>query len=103
MQKQPSSRDLLVQEEQKTLINSIDKSRNFSAGHQDSPSLQKELDGETSELIEWEQQLHFRKRWEQVHQERKALYKREPTVPKQEEQEEQERHQTMGKKLHRLQ
>jgi hypothetical protein len=99
MQKQPSSRDLLVQEEQKTLINSIDKSRNFSAGHQDSPSLQKELDGETSELIEWEQQLHFRKRWEQVHQERKALYKREPTVPKQEEQEEQERHQTMGEKV----
>ena len=99
MQKQPSSRDLLVQEEQKTLINSIDKSRHFSAGHQDSPSLQKELDGETSELIEWEQQLHFRKRWEQVHQERKALYKREPTVPKQEEQEEQERHQTMGEKV----
>jgi len=99
MQKQPSSRDLLVQEEQKTLINSIDKSRNFSAEHQDSPSLQKELDGETSELIEWEQQLHFRKRWEQVHQERKALYKREPTVPKQEEQEEQERHQTMGEKV----
>jgi hypothetical protein len=99
MQKQPSSRDLLVQEEQKTLINSIDKSRHFSAGHQDSPSLQKELDGETSELIEWEQQLHFRKRWEQVHQKRKALYKREPTVPKQEEQEEQERHQTMGEKV----
>jgi len=99
MQKQPSSRDLLVQEEQKTLINSIDKSRHFSAGHQDSPSLQKELDGETSELIEWEQQLHFRKRWEQVHQERKALYKREPTIPKQEEQEEQERHQTMGEKV----
>ena len=99
MQKQPSSRDLLVQEEQKTLINSIDKSRNFSAGHQESPSLQKELDGETSELIEWEQQLHFRKRWEQVHQKRKALYKREPTVPKQEEQEEQERHQTMGEKV----
>ena len=99
MQKQPSSRDLLVQEEQKTLINSIDKSRNFSAGHQDSPSLQKELDGEISELIEWEQPLHFRKRWEQVHQERKALYKREPTVPKQEEQEEQERHQTMGEKV----
>jgi len=99
MQKQPSSRDLLVQEEQKTLINSIDKSRNFSAGHQDSPSLQKELDGETSELIEWEQQLHFRKRWEQLHQERKALYKREPTIPKQEEQEEQERHQTMGEKV----
>ena len=99
MQKQPSSRDLLVQEEQKTLINSIDKSRNFSAEHQDSPSLQKELDGETSELIEWEQQLHFRKRWEQVHQERKALYKREPTVPKQEGQEEQERHQTMGEKV----
>ena len=99
MQKQPSSRDLLVQEEQKTLINSIDKSRNFSAEHQDSPSLQKELDGETSELIEWEQQLHFRKRWEQVHQERKALYNQEPTVPKQEEQEEQERHQTMGEKV----
>ena len=99
MQKQPSSRDLLVQEEQKTLINSIDKSRHFSAGHQDSPSLQKELDGETSELIEWEQQLHFRKRWEQVHQERKALYKREPTVPKQEGQEEQERHLTMGEKV----
>ena len=99
MQKQPSSRDLLVQEEQKTLINSIDKSRNFSAGHQDSPSIQKELDGETLELIEWEQQLHFRKRWEQVHQERKALYKREPTIPKQEEQEEQERHQTMGEKV----
>ena len=99
MQKQPSSHDLLIQEEQKTLINSIDKSRNFSAGHQDSPSLQKELDGETSELIEWEQQLHFRKRWEQVHRERKALYKREPTVPKQEEQEEQERHQTMGEKV----
>ena len=99
MQKQPSSRDLLVQEEQKTLINSIDKSRNFSAEHQDSPSLQKELDGETSELIEWEQQLHFRKRWEQVHQERKALYKREPTVPKQEGQEEQERHLTMGEKV----
>ena len=99
MQKQPSSRDLLVQEEQKTLINSIDKSRNFSDGHQDSPTLQKKLDGETSELIEWEQQLHFRKRWEQVHQERKALYKREPTVPKQEEQEEQERHQTMGEKV----
>ncbi len=99
MQKQPSSRDLLVQEEQKTLINSIDKSRNFSDGHQDSPTLQKKLDGETSELIEWEEQLHFRKRWEQVHQERKALYKREPTVPKQEEQEEQERHQTMGEKV----
>ena len=99
MQKQPSSRDLLVHEEQKTLINSIDKSRHFSAGHQDSPSLQKELDGETLELIEWEQQLHFRKRWEQVHQERKALYKREPTIPKQEEQEEQERHQTMGEKV----
>ena len=96
MQKQPSSRDLLVQEEQKTLINSIDKSRHFSAGHQDSPSLQKELDGETLELIEWEQQLHFRKRWEQVHQERKALYKREPTIPKQKEQ---ERHQTMGEKV----
>ena len=99
MQKQPSSRDLLVQEEQKTLINSIDKSRKFSAGHQDSPSIQKELDGETLELIEWEQQLHFRKRWEQVHQERKALYKRELTIPKQEEQEEQERHQTMGEKV----
>ena len=99
MQKQPPSRDLLVQEEQKTLINSIDKSRHFSAGHQDSPSLQKELDGETSELIEWEQQLHFRKHWEQVHQKRKALYKREPTVPRQEEQEEQERHQTMGEKV----
>jgi len=99
MQKQPSSRDLLVQEEQKTLINSIDKSRNFSDGHQDSPTLQKKLDGETSELIEWEEQLHFRKRWEQMHQERKALYKREPTVPKQEEQEEQERHQTMGEKV----